>query len=190
MFDPENKTLYIIPLVEICYILLALIINALVVVVTIRTWHTVYDHIHVRGELILQTAVLWIHYIIALFIYILHWKFEGGKEHYDEVFYFAYFTNSSISCLLSIIIGTQWRCFAPRKQLVSSPRRGSVTADIAFQAVVASDRGLEVFMDHLAKRNEQNYLIVKGVALRFHEHSETTFLIFDCCFICTSSPWK
>ena len=42
----------------VSYDVLAALLNVVFIVVTIRTWSTVQDNIHVRGELILQTVVL------------------------------------------------------------------------------------------------------------------------------------
>lgn len=177
---------YFIPLLETSYHFLALIINAVVIAVTIRTWNTVCDNIYIRSELIFQTSVLWMSYIIALFIYFCDVMLDGDRDpQYDQVFYLGYFTNSSISSFLSIVIGAQWHSFTPRQQPVfrlTTERVDSLSldnndsgievassqtsdiSDIAFQAVVATGGGLEAFMAYLAKRNEQNYLIVKYFA--------------------------
>lgn len=159
---------YIIPFLEICYLLLALIINAVVVAITIGTWKTVSDNIHVRGELILQTVVLWLTYIIYVVGYVFEITHDDDEEQYDQIFWFIYFTNNSVGSFLSIIIGTQYYRFKKwstnwndEARFARHSVRCLDLSEVGFQSVIAMADGLEAFMDYLANQKKQNYLIVK-----------------------------
>lgn len=108
--DEHDEVISSVIVCVITYHVLTLIMNAVVVVVTIHTRKTVYDNIHVRGELILQTAVLWISYTIYFSIYLCDALnfFDADNEEYTSVFYLAFFVEHSLFTLLSIIIGTQY----------------------------------------------------------------------------------
>lgn len=175
--DEHHEVMGTLILFIYIYHLVALIMNAVVMVVTIRTWNTVHDNIHVRTELILQTAVLWLSYIIFLSIYLCDPVFESSKERYDSVYYFGYFTEHSISAFLSILIGTLYLPFRmwQKQQTQRSPRptglqrTDSVSQSesfvdpttMDFQSVITIGNGLQSFMNHLAKEKGEIYLIVK-----------------------------
>lgn len=174
------------------YNALTVLINAVFVVVTIWTWKTVHDNINVRGELIGQTVVLGMTYLIAGVIHLCDvlWDdgnvtlSDDGEEQYDEAFNIGYFINFIVGCLCSIIIGTQYVRFtdkkkekqtstieSARRQHKDSPRTiiaGEMAKDrtkIDFRSVIPMSSGLDAFMNYLAKENEQNYLIVKWLTL-------------------------
>ena len=159
----------------IIYFAVTGLLNIVFITVTIGTWKTVHDNIHLREELILQTIVILITYIIFFIIYLCD-QFDGDREQYDEIFYFGYFLISSLGSLSSIIIGTQFLHFRERQRERQRENRGKdgrssghIAGDrtqIAFRDVIAMDDGLEVFMRYLAKENEQIYLIVKCLVLR------------------------
>ena len=167
----------------VSYNVLAALLNAVFIVVTIRTWSTVHDNIHVRGELILQTVVVLMNYPIYLVIWLCDNRFEDdidpasddGEEPYDQVFYLALFINSSVGSLLSIIISTQYLPFREWQKKKSRSQtmmeefgahiiENSLAMDrtrTSLRAMIAMTDGLEVFMKYLSTENEQNYLIVK-----------------------------
>lgn len=173
----------LIELLLACYGVLAALLNVVFIVVTIRTWSTVRDSMHVRGELILQTVILLMNYLVLLVIWLCDVVFEddndplseSGEELYDQVFYLGSFINSSVGSLCSIIIGTQYLRFKEwqknkslsqntMEKLTGHIASGTVAIDrrqIAFRAMIATIDGLEAFMEYLAKDNRQNYLIVK-----------------------------
>lgn len=165
-------------LIQFClvaYDVLTALLNLVFIVVTFRTRKSVRTNIYVRGELIFQTALLLLSYIILLVIFLLDALLDDGKEQYDEIFNLGYFINSTICCLCSIIIGTQYLPFKEwRRQRVLARRNlpriaGQIVAggirmnckEIDFRAVIAMSDGLDAFMRYLAKQNEQNYLIVE-----------------------------
>lgn len=171
----DEKEMYIVTAVLL--LLIVAFTHVIILVVTIRTWNTVHDLIHVRGELILQTAVSWLSYFIYLSIHLCDVTnlFDDGDELYDSVWYLGYFANDSIGALLVIIIGTQYLPFRmwqkggqcctclhrKAKRTVSDCGMFVEQTFIDFQSVITMCGGLQAFMDHLAKVNQQNCLIVE-----------------------------
>ena len=188
--NEDNRAMHLlIELFFLSYGILAALLNVAFIVVTIRTWRTVKDNIHVRGELILQTVVLLITYLILLLIWLCDVLLEDdnatlsddGEELYDQVFNLGYFINSSVGSLVSIIVSTQYLPFREWQKKKSLSRRvmeksgvhiadNSLAMDrtqCAFRAMIATTDGMEAFMKYLSKKNEQNYLIVT-LSVRLH----------------------
>ena len=173
----------LIELFLLSYGVLAALFNVVFIFVTIRTWTTVRDNIHLRGELLLQTVVLLMTYIIPFVIWLCDVLLEDGnvtlsddgEELYDQLFNLGYFINATVGSLVSIVISTQYLPFKERQRkrsLADNPlnKLSGHMADatttvsrtqIAFRAMIATTDGAESFMKYLAKENEQNYLIVK-----------------------------
>lgn len=177
----------------VSYDALTALLNFVFIVETIRTWKRVRDNIHVRGELILQTFILLMSYIVLLVIYLFDTMLpeDSAAAQSEELFNFGYFLNNSMTCLCSIIIGThylhwkRWKAERSHSQNMDEHFMrlivaGEVQIDrttIDFREVIQMSDGLEAFMKYLVTENEQNYLIVKALLSLSSSNSE----ICICC---------
>ena len=157
----------------------------LLIAITINSLRTLYDNIHLRGEILYGCAILMNAIVWDFTVQIIDFaKYSVGNDRYQQVFNFIVVVMGSTTCFALMMVSTQYPRYwernidktqqitplagpsgSDRSLIQRSPttldEMSSLMQDIDLQAFLCTESGLIAFLTHLGKEYEIATLVVK-----------------------------
>ena len=155
-----------------------------IIFITISSFRTLHDNIHLRGEILWGSVLLLVYMFIGFVVQIIDGvQYSVENERYQQIFFFVMMVTASVIYFALIVVSTQYvrywenwiakgksefgiepevpKTFELQRSPTVANEMSSLWRQIDLQAFLSTKSGLIAFLTHLGKEYDLFTLMVK-----------------------------